>query len=93
MSKKTKQKKVHFARTKSAFNKAGQGVPAVKDAANKLWVLTVVFTLLGAAYVIYVCAEGVPQDLKQYLAGALCVLALMFLFGNLRSVKPANVLN
>jgi len=93
MAKAKKQQKVHFARTRAAFDKAGKSVPAIKDAANKIWILTVFFTLLGAAYVIYMCSEaGVPQEVRQYLAGALAVLALMFLFANLRSAKPADVI-
>lgn len=92
MSKKTK--KVRFARLRAVHQKAGKSVPAVKDAANKVWVLTVVGTLWSSAYVIYMCSvAGVPQDVKQLLAGALSVLGLMFLFVNLRSAKPADVIN
>lgn len=75
---------------KSTFAKAGQGVPGIIDVANKIWVLTVCFTLWGSAYVIYMYSvAGVPADLKKYLAGALLALGLMYLFVNLRSTKPS----
>lgn len=91
MSKKTKQKKARFTRMRGAYRKAGEGVPAVKDTANRLWVLTVVGTLWASSYVIYMHTNGIIEDIKQLLASALFVLGLMFLFVNLRSVKPLNV--
>lgn len=89
MSKKTKKK---AGRLTDAFDKSRQSVPAIKDALNKMWVLIVVGTLWSAAYVIYMCSEaGVPQNVKQYLAAGLGVLGLMFLYANLRSNKPSDV--
>ncbi|MBI5117603.1 hypothetical protein HZA56_14090 [Candidatus Poribacteria bacterium] len=73
----------------STFAPIKNSVPVITDAVNKIWTLVVFFTLVGAAYVIFMCSEaGVPEDLRRYLSGALVVLALMFLWTNLRSSKP-----
>ena len=73
----------------SALAPVKNSVPVITDAVNKIWTLVVFFTLVGAAYVIYMCSEaGVPEDVRRYLSGALVVLALMFLWTNLRTNKP-----
>lgn len=88
-----KVKKVRFAKLQATCQKAAKNIPVIMDVANKVWVLTVTFTLWGSAYVVYACSEAnVPIKAKQLLAVACFTLGLMFLFANLGSKRPGDMI-
>jgi hypothetical protein len=81
----TKTTTKRFTKIRNAWKNRNKISAAAKDAGNKAWVLTVLGTLWGAAYVLNTATkETVPKEVKIAFACALAVLGLMWLVRNLR---------